>query len=112
MRWLKPNLKSSLYALLGHATGPAPEHLEAAIEHIRDAMLDVLGVPGHASHPLLARRIRFATEIETLWYARNDLMAARSGQVGEAQAQQDVARLTRLFDGLVPTGAASRPGRA
>ena len=111
MRWLKPNLKSSLYALLGHASGPAPQHLDALMEHIRTAMLDLLGTPGHTAHPLLARRIRFATEIETLWYARNELMAARSSQVGEVQAQKDIARLSRLFEGLMPTGAAPKPGR-
>ncbi|TFZ04955.1 hypothetical protein [Ramlibacter rhizophilus] len=102
MRWLKPNIKSSLYALLGHSTGPSPEHLHARIEEIRAAMLALMGSAPDAVHPRLADRLRTAHDIEALWYARSELVAARAAAVGEARAQREVARITAMFGGLMP----------
>ncbi|MEJ7930120.1 hypothetical protein WG922_09050 [Ramlibacter sp. AN1015] len=111
MRWLKPNIKSSLYALLGHSGGPADETLQAGTERIRAAMLALLGDRAELEVPLLVRRLRHATEVQTLWYARSDLMAALAAQRGEARARQEVERLTPLFAGLVPGGLCARPSR-
>ena len=111
MRWLKPNLVTSLYALLGHSGGPSPDHLGSAVDRIRDAMVALLGEQGQADHPWLARRLRHATELQTLWYARSDLLSARAAICGEARARREVEEITRLFNGLVPSSLKTRSRR-
>ena len=111
MRWLKPNIRGSIYALLGHGSGPSPEHVRAAIERIREAMLELLGHEGRSAHPLLARRLEFATELQTLWYARSELMAIRASVRGEARARQEVEEITALFQGVLPVSLSRRSGR-
>lgn len=111
MRWFKPNLVS-LYALLGHASGASSDPLNVAVDRICEAMLSLLGEQGQADHPWLSRRLRHATELQTLWYARSDLLAARAAVLGEAGARLEVEEITRLFKGLLPhslSTAARRP---
>lgn len=108
MRWLKPNLKNSIYALLGHVAGPSGNQLAAAVDQIRRAMLSLLGEQGQLDHPILARRLRHATEIQALWFARDELMAALAMAYGEAKARQKVEGLAALFEGLLPGGLGIR----
>lgn len=100
MRWFKPNLKSSLYALLGHDPAPKPEC--GSIDRIRGSMLELLGEQGQSHHAKLAQRLRYAAEPQALWYARSELMAALAAIHGEARARQQVEGLTPLFGGLLP----------
>lgn len=102
MRWFKPNLRSSIYALLGHGPGPSGDRFETALADIRTAMLDLLGEQGQAEHPALAQRLRRAGEVETLWYARSEVMAVLAAAQGEAQARRQVESITPLFQGLLP----------
>lgn len=111
MRWLKPNLVTSLYALLGHTSEPSLDHLSSAVDRIRDAMVALLGEQGQTDHPWLARRLRHATELQTLWYARSDLLSARAAICGEARARREVEEITRLFNGLVPSSLKTRSRR-
>lgn len=111
MRWLKPNLRSSIYALLGHGPAPSALHVESAIDQIRQAMLDLLGEQGVTRHPLLVRRLRYATEVQALWFARNELMAALAAAHGEAKARRAVDEVTVLFKGLLPQGFYGRTVR-
>lgn len=109
MRWLKPSLRSSIYGLLG---GPAPQSestLENSTEDIREAMLAVLGEHGTRHFPQVTRRIRYANDVQGLWYLRGDLMAALAAMHGEAEARQQVLKLSRLFQGLLPGSLNSRP---
>lgn len=71
MRWIKPNLKSSLHALLGSAP-PSDSTLESRTEEIRQAMLEALGDNGHKLYPLITRKVRYSDGIESLWYLRGD----------------------------------------
>ena len=112
MRWFKPNLKSSIYALLGHGPAPSALHLDAAMDDIRQAMLALLGSQGVAQHPLLVRRLRYAGDVQALWYARSDLMAALAASQGEAKARQAVEQVSVLFKGLLPESLCGRPARA
>jgi hypothetical protein len=100
MRWFKPNLKTSLYALLGHDAEPEPAC--GSVDRIRSSMLELLGENGPSHHALLVRRLRYASEPQALWYARSELMAALAAVHGEALARKKVDGLTPLFGGLLP----------
>jgi hypothetical protein len=108
MRWLKPNLRSSIYGLLGNPVAPSESILQSGIEDIREAMLSVLGENAPKRFPQLTRRIRYATDVQALWYLRGDLMAALSSMHGEMVARQKVAAVTAQFNGLLPNGLHSR----
>ncbi len=100
MRWFKPNLKSSLYALLGHDAAPEPER--GSVDRIRGCMIELLGEYGQTHHAKLVQRLRYACEPQALWYARSELMAALAAVHGEARARKQVEGLTPLFGGLLP----------
>jgi hypothetical protein len=109
MRWLKPNLRNSLYGLLGNPVAPSESILENGTEDIREAMLGVLGEAGPRHFPQITRRIRYANDIQALWYLRGDLMAALASMHGEAKAREKLASVTAQFQGLLPGGMNSRP---
>lgn len=109
MRWLKPNLRSSIYGLLGHPPTPSESVLENGTEDIRESMLAALGDAGPKHFPQITRRIRYAGDIQALWYLRGDLMAALASMHGEALAREKIASLTQQFQGLLPAGLTSRP---
>ena len=109
MRWIKPSLRNSIYSLLGHPVGSSESTLENSTEDIREAMLQLLGEAGPQRFPQVTRRIRYAGDVQGLWYLRGDLMAAVSSMHGEATARSQVLGITRMFQGLVPSGLHSRP---
>jgi hypothetical protein len=109
MRWLKPNLRSSIYGLLGNPVAPSESILEAGMEDIRESMLALLGDAGFKQFPQVTRRIRYASDIQALWYLRGDLMAAVAAIHGELAARQRIASVTSMFQGLLPNSLNSRP---
>ena len=109
MRWLKPNLRSSIYGLLGNPVAPSDSVLEAGTEDIRESMLALLGDAGFKKFPQVTRRIRYASDVNSLWYLRGDLMAALAAMHGELTARQRIASVTSMFQGLLPNGLTSRP---
>src|SRR6478609_9831523 len=109
MRWLKPNLKRSIYGLLGNPVAPSESVLENGTEDIREAMLAVLSESGAKQFPQLTRRIRYASDIQALWYLRGDLMAALAAMHGEVAARKRIDSITSQFRGLLPSGLNSRP---
>lgn len=109
MRWLKPNLRSSIYGLLGNPVAPSESILENGTEDIRESMLALLGESGSTHFPQITRRIRYANDIQALWYLRGDLMAALAGMHGEMVAREKVASISSQFQGLLPNGLSSRP---
>lgn len=99
----------------GSAAAMSDSVREHGFEVVRDAMLRTLqaAIPVGRSH--LEHRIKFAGDVQALWYLRGDLMAALSSVEGEAKARAVLAAITTLFDGLLPDGLVSRPsplGRA
>jgi hypothetical protein len=101
MRWFRSGLQS----LSGWLTAPAVGARAASgeqMEAIRDAMLAALGEAGAARRPGLAARIRFCREADTLWALRGELMDVSSQLHGEATARKLLARVTALFDNVVP----------
>lgn len=109
MRWLKPGLRNSIYGLLGNPMPPTDSIMESSTEEIREAMLGVLGPSGQTSFPNVARRLRYANDIQALWYLRGDLMAALAALYSESIAREKIAGITDQFQGLLPGGLHSRP---
>ncbi|HET6829329.1 MAG TPA: hypothetical protein VFH35_11650 [Ramlibacter sp.] len=109
MRWLKPNLRNSIYGLLGHPSAPSESTLLNATEDIREAMLNLLGETGPKRFPQITRRVRYANDIQALWYLRGDLMAALAALDGEGVARRKVQGITEMFRGLLPGSLTSRP---
>ena len=109
MRWLKPGLRNSIYGLLGNPMPPTDSILESSTEEIREAMLGVLGDGGQKSFPNVARRLRYANDVQALWYLRGDLMGALAALYSESVAREKIASITDQFQGLLPGGLHSRP---
>lgn len=109
MRWLKTGLRNSIYGLLGNPMPPTDSSLECSTEEIREAMLSVLGDAGQKSFPNVARRLRYANDVQALWYLRGDLMAALAALYSESVAREKIAGITGQFQGLLPGGLHSRP---
>ena len=108
MRWFKASLRTSIYGLLGNPPGPSESVLENGTEDVREAMLGLLGESGSKQFPHVTRRIRYANDIQALWYLRGDLMAALAASQGELAARQQLQQITRMFQGLLPSSLTAR----
>jgi hypothetical protein len=111
MRWFKPNLRGSIYALFSSSfpSGHVEEPGDIGMEDIRDSMLALLAEAGEERAPHVTRRIRYAPDVQGLWYLRGDLMAVLASVDGEAVAREKIVALSRLFEGVLPQGLRSRP---
>jgi hypothetical protein len=109
MSWLKGSIRNSIYGLLGNPVSPSDSQLESGTEEIRDAMLALLGEGDSKQFTNVTRRVRYANDIQGLWYLRGDLLAALAGVHGEVVARNKVQQVTRMFDGLLPGSLNSRP---
>ena len=110
MRWFKPNLRSSIYALLfGSPAEPATELQSYSLEDIRERMQAMAEAAGGPRAPLVIRRIRYATDVEALWFIRSELMALLAGAWGEVVALERIDAVSDMFDDLLPEGLRSRP---
>jgi hypothetical protein len=111
MRWFKPNIRSSFYALLAlvHPQDAESTVREYSIESIREAMLELVGEEGESAFPHVARRIHYALDVQALWYLRGDVMAVLSNRHGEAVALEKLDTLTEMFEEFLPRGLKSRP---
>lgn len=103
MRWGKLSLRASFFGWLGPAGTPVSASAETKdrLEEIREVMLDMLGDVDTDERAQLGCRIRLATDIHTLWYARGALMHAAANRVGEVQARTQMQAITQQFEGLV-----------
>ena len=109
MRWFKGSIRSSIYGLLGNPAGPTDSTLETGIEDIREAMLGLLGDAGPKQFPNVTRRIRYANDVQALWYLRGDLMGALASLHSETVAREKLASISDQFKGMLPSGLSSRP---
>lgn len=87
-----------------------PEALVQHVEKIRRLMLVELGQYGEKKFPAFARRVRNASDILGLWYARTDLMSILATTHGETVAREKVADISGRFKGLLPKSLSSRIG--
>ena len=104
-----PQFKNSYMALFGR-TEPTPEALNARTEIIRQLMLRELGEYGEKKFPAVTRRVRYAPDIQGLWYARSDVMAILATTYGETLARQKVADISGRFNGLLPKSLTVKAG--
>jgi hypothetical protein len=47
--------------------------------------------------------------MESLWYLRQDMLAALSNVYGEARARREMRPINELFKGLLPQAMVARP---
>ncbi|RZL96689.1 MAG: hypothetical protein EOP76_00640 [Variovorax sp.] len=66
---------------------------------IRNAMLSLLQVHGGHGVQRVAQRVRFADDLEALWYLRQDVMSALVELDGEAAARRQLRPINVMFKG-------------
>lgn len=100
-------LRNSFWALLGQQETEAPEEV---LERVRLAMHTALAEQlGHDGQEL-TQQVRFARDLESLWYLRPEIMNAIAARCGEATARACLNRLTLLFKDHHPGAVSSRFG--
>ncbi len=104
-----PQLRNSCMALLGFAES-TPAALSDRTEDIRQRMLSELGEYGEKKFPAVTRRVRYAPDVQGLWYARSDVMAILANTYGETIAREKIADISGKFKGLLPKSLTSRAG--
>ncbi len=111
MRWFKPNIKGGIQAFfsLSRPDEPVTQLDEVSIEDIRDAMLALLAGSEDERVRNVKRRIRYASDIQALWFLRGDLMAVLAAGHGETAAREMVETVSEMFQELLPQGLRSRP---
>ena len=87
---------------------PTPRVIGERTEDIRQLMLDELGELGEKKFPGVARRLRYAPDIQGLWYARSDLMAILANTYGETVAREKIADISGRFNGLLPASLTNK----
>jgi len=95
--------------LIGNAQSSGNSREQAALDDIRQALLDSMGHLVAQTHPLVHLRVTHANELQDLWYLRSDVMVAIASQDGEAVARRKLLSITDMFHGYLPKGLASRP---
>ena len=110
MRWFKTkDLRSSIYAMFSVSTSTTRAPDAATMDQVREAMLALTGDdPGERSAGL-SRRIRYATDLQALWFMRGELMGMMARSYGEVAARERLDTLSSLFEDLLPSGLRSRP---
>jgi len=109
MAWFNSKLRSSFSALLGVASPAPPAGEGITLEDIRQTMMELAAQDSTERAQKLTRRIRYASDVEALWFLRGELMALLSRHLGEAAALGEVERLSAMFTDLLPSGLRSRP---
>ena len=109
MRFFKGSLRNSIYGLLGNPVAPSDSILETGTEDIREAMLALLDSTGSKQFANVTRRVRYANDVQALWYLRGDVLAALASVHGESAARSQIQEITEMFQGLLPGSLSSRP---
>ena len=111
MRWFKTkDLRSSIYAMFSVSTAQRrPPDDGSALEHIREMMMTLATLDGSERGAALSRRIRYAMDLQALWFMRGELMQLLARTQGEAAARSKVTEVSSMFEDLLPPGLRSRP---
>ena len=112
MRWFNTkDLRSSIYAMFSVSTASARHRADdgSSLENIREMMLALAETDGSERGAGLVRRIRYAMDLQALWFMRGELMALLARGHGEAAARRRVEELSAHFEDLLPSGLRSRP---
>jgi hypothetical protein len=112
MRWGKTTLRNSFFGWL--APTPEPMHsddIATQVEEIRHAMLLCLSDTGKPRELALGRKLRTTDDIQTLWFARSDLMQSMAANHGETRARDQMAIITKMFNGLISESITAHKSR-
>jgi hypothetical protein len=110
MRWFKTkDIRSSIYAMFTVSSAQRRPDDGSALESIRETMMALAEHDGSERGAGLARRIRYAMDLQALWFMRGELMGLLARTHGEAQARGKVEEVSSLFHDLLPPGLRSRP---
>lgn len=90
-------LSSTLRTLLGSPPGNHVRDDAQLLEQIQQTMLQAIAPVEPDPFVGLHRRIRFAEDLQALWYMRPDLLAALASIKGEACAASQLNEITSLF---------------
>ncbi len=103
MRWNKPDIRDDLHDLLGRDKPSSTAWVrDQGLEAVRQAMLQTLmGLTG-CEVARMSMRLRYASDIESLWYLRTDLFNTLMPYRGPAVTQTLLDQVTPLFHGLFP----------
>ena len=75
---------------------------ESQLGRIRTAMLSALQGRGGHSIQRVSQRVRFAADMEALWYLRQDVMVALSDIDGQSAARRQMKAINSMFKGGLP----------
>ena len=110
MRWFKTkDLRSSIHAMFSVSTRASHAADAVTMDQIREAMLALVSEDPGERAAGLARRIRYATDLQALWFMRGEIMQLLARGQGEMLAREKVDDLSSLFADLLPSGLRSRP---
>lgn len=107
MRWLKSSIHS-IFMVRTSVTAVPGEH-GSSPDAVRDAMLALVSLTTDDRAASLIRRIRYASDLEALWYMRGELMHMLARSHGEAVAREKLEELSEKFTDFLPRGLRSRP---
>lgn len=113
MRWGKPTLRNSFFGWLSAEAEPVhhSDDIGIQLEEIRHAMLLCLSETGKLRELALGNKLRMTDDVQTLWFARSDLMQSMAATIGETRAREKMTIITKMFNGLISesiTGHKSR----
>ena len=100
----------SFFRLLSFPAFGLRRSADRQMGQIRSAMLSLLQTHGGGhSAQRVAQRVRFAGDLEALWYLRQDVLTALSAVDGEVAARRQMRQINRLFKGGLPGAMVPRP---
>jgi hypothetical protein len=102
MSWKTSRISTSLLGMLWDPSRGAESQNQ--VEHIREEMLDCMDafLSDKAVRPAVWSKVQYASDIQSLWFLRSDVMHLLSDYCGETMAAIKVEALTALFRGLIP----------
>lgn len=102
MSWKFSRFTTSLMGLLREPDVQA--HVGHRVEEIRDEMLQSIFsvLDESAERPPVLAKVLYATDAQSLWYQRSELMSLLCEHHGETQAREKIDHITQRFTGLLP----------
>ena len=102
MSWKISRITTSIMGLLRESGDSAA--MDNQLENIREEMLGAMMpcIKGQTHQPSVWAKVMYATDTQSLWYHRSDVMVVLCEHLGEKQAGLAMARITELFRGAVP----------
>lgn len=103
MRWKPPAFRQSVQALFRRDAPASTAWVRnPRLEDVRRSMLASLSGRTGSEVARMNMRLRYAGDIEALWYLRADLFETLARLSGEAHARHTMHDITQMFHGLLP----------